>query len=145
MIFKIVCIILKRPHFEGHAKDLRKTTLCKIEDWVDGNINLRAVVTIQKEASDWRYTMFFTKPVDIRDHWGCKVKSVNEFQTVSFMTYVFEFPHRSARQTPNSCSFDNFRSKRNFLPYIWQYCNESFKKRYQKWMLWIDQSKVGNW
>lgn len=53
------------------------------KDWIDGNINLRAVVTISKNANDWRYTMFFTKPVDIGSHWGCKVVSVNEFQTVS--------------------------------------------------------------
>ena len=69
-----------------HFRDLDFTQ----KDWEDGNINLRVVVTISKEANNWTYTMFFTKPVNIKTYWGCKVISANEYKTVSQISLL---PH----------------------------------------------------
>ena len=53
------------------------------KDWDNGQINIRAVVTVSKHANDWRFTMFFTKAVNLRSYWSCKLISVNEYKTVS--------------------------------------------------------------
>lgn len=52
----------------------------------EGYINGNAIVHVRHAVKKWRMTLFFDRKVEISQHWGGKLVSVNEFKTV----YVFE-------------------------------------------------------
>jgi len=50
---------------------------------IKSTIDVRAEIKIAKHASDWRFTLFFDKPITKwRTFWNCKLLDVNEYKTV---------------------------------------------------------------
>ena len=54
-------------------------------------IDVRADIKISKAASDWRFTLFFDKPITKwRTFWNCKLLDVNEYKTVSNPYFILQ-------------------------------------------------------